>query len=362
MVKHNNVIPNQHFKKKWQFRVRTWFNQPARKLRRRQARAEKAAKAFPRPAAGALRPVVHGQTIKYNAKVRLGRGFTLAELKLLWMSLQLSCEGAAQPFAVASSGLALQWHHPQQQQQRKQRQQQQQQRRQQWRRQRRQQRQRQQQGEQQQQQQQGQQQQQQQRQQGSKLQGIQAASSGSAHATRCGSGWSPAAAPATHHPRSSGALDHPAIGNAHDDSCSRPAPALHELCYTHEAGIPAKLAPTIGISVDHRRRNSSLEGLQANVARLKAYRSNLVIFPRNANKPKKFEASKEEAAAAAAQVKGPVIPVVKEAPALEKVKITQELKDFKAYTKLRIERMNARLVGVRAKRAKEAEAAEKENA
>jgi large subunit ribosomal protein L13e len=36
MVKHNNVIPNGHFKKKWQFRVRTWFNQPARKLRRRQ--------------------------------------------------------------------------------------------------------------------------------------------------------------------------------------------------------------------------------------------------------------------------------------------------------------------------------------
>jgi ribosomal protein L13E len=26
--------------------------------------------------------VVHGQTIKYNAKVRLGRGFTLAELKV----------------------------------------------------------------------------------------------------------------------------------------------------------------------------------------------------------------------------------------------------------------------------------------
>jgi hypothetical protein len=50
-----------------------------------------------------------------------------------------------------------------------------------------------------------------------------------------------------------------------------------------------KLAPTIGISVDHRRRNRSLEGLQANVARLKAYRSNLVIFPRDAKKPKKFE-------------------------------------------------------------------------
>ncbi|KAJ0082116.1 hypothetical protein Patl1_12277 [Pistacia atlantica] len=32
-------------------------------------------------------------------------------------------------------------------------------------------------------------------------------------------------------------------------------------------GIPRKLAPTIGISVDHRRKNRSLEGLQANVQR-----------------------------------------------------------------------------------------------
>lgn len=62
--------------------------------------------------------------------------------------------------------------------------------------------------------------------------------------------------------------------------------------HPQEAGIPAKLAPTIGIAVDPRRRNSSLEGLQANVARLKAYRSNLVIFPRDAKKPKKFEVRK----------------------------------------------------------------------
>lgn len=34
MVSHNNVLPNQHFKKKWQFYVKTWFNQPARKTRR----------------------------------------------------------------------------------------------------------------------------------------------------------------------------------------------------------------------------------------------------------------------------------------------------------------------------------------
>lgn len=34
-MKHNNVVPNGHFKKHWQNYVRTWFNQPARKERRR---------------------------------------------------------------------------------------------------------------------------------------------------------------------------------------------------------------------------------------------------------------------------------------------------------------------------------------
>ena len=47
------------------------------------ARAEKAKKIFPRPTAGPLRPIVHGQTIKYNLKRRLGRGFTFEELKVL---------------------------------------------------------------------------------------------------------------------------------------------------------------------------------------------------------------------------------------------------------------------------------------
>jgi Ribosomal protein L13e len=43
MVKHNNEIPNQHFKKKWQFNVKTWFNQPARKVRRRTGARHSAA-------------------------------------------------------------------------------------------------------------------------------------------------------------------------------------------------------------------------------------------------------------------------------------------------------------------------------
>ena len=37
---------------------------------------------FPRPVAGLLRPVVRGQTLRYNAKRRVGRGFTHEELKV----------------------------------------------------------------------------------------------------------------------------------------------------------------------------------------------------------------------------------------------------------------------------------------
>ena len=45
------------------------------------AREKKAKAVFPRPTSGALRPVVHSQTQRYNTKIRAGRGFTLAELK-----------------------------------------------------------------------------------------------------------------------------------------------------------------------------------------------------------------------------------------------------------------------------------------
>ena len=58
------------------------------------------------------------------------------------------------------------------------------------------------------------------------------------------------------------------------------------LQYNQAAGIPKKLAPTIGISVDHRRRNSSLEGFQTNVQRLKTFKAKLVVFPRRARKVK----------------------------------------------------------------------------
>lgn len=69
-----------HFRKHWQERVRVHFDQAGKKVSRRNARAAKAAKIAPRPL-DMLRPVVRAPTVKYNRKVRAGRGFTLAEVK-----------------------------------------------------------------------------------------------------------------------------------------------------------------------------------------------------------------------------------------------------------------------------------------
>ena len=85
-MKHNQEIANAHFHKDWKLRVRTWFDQPKRKQRRRQARAEKAAKAFPRPVSGLLRPEVRCPTVRYQLRVRNGRGFTPSELKAVGIS------------------------------------------------------------------------------------------------------------------------------------------------------------------------------------------------------------------------------------------------------------------------------------
>ncbi len=81
-VAHNNVLPNNHFRKDWQIHVKTWFNQPGSKKTRRVNRVKKAAKIAPRPIDGLLRPAVRCPTLKYNMKLRAGRGFTLEELKV----------------------------------------------------------------------------------------------------------------------------------------------------------------------------------------------------------------------------------------------------------------------------------------
>jgi len=86
MVKHNNVVPNIHCHKKYSqssrgpLKVRLNLDQATKKKSRRLARAAKAAKIAPRPLQ-LLRPAVHCPTQRYSSKVRLGKGFTLEELK-----------------------------------------------------------------------------------------------------------------------------------------------------------------------------------------------------------------------------------------------------------------------------------------
>ncbi|KAK6203808.1 60S ribosomal protein L13 [Pestalotiopsis sp. IQ-011] len=205
-IKHNNQIQKNHFRKDWQRRVRTHFDQAPQKIRRRSARQAKAAALAPRPV-DKLRPVVRCPTIKYNRRVRAGRGFSLAELKA--------------------------------------------------------------------------------------------------------------------------------------------------------AGIPKQFAPTIGISVDHRRANLSEEGLALNVARLKAYKEKLVLFPRKGGKPKSGDSKETDVKDAVSTVSAalPIEAAPKGVYEISKNDVPKPVEGG-AYTKLRLERTNKRQQGQREKRAREKAEAE----
>ncbi len=131
------------------------------------------------------------------------------------------------------------------------------------------------------------------------------------------------------------------------------------LTWSQEAGIPRRLAPTIGISVDARRQNLSMESLATNVERLKAYRARLILFPRRAGQHKKDDASKEDVSAAnkAEHMKHTkvVLPIVNVESGFKEIKKNDMPEPIEggAYKKLREARSEARLVGKREKRAKE---------
>lgn len=187
--KGNNTIPNAHFHKDWQRYVKTWFNQPARKFKRKQNRIKKAVKVAPRPV-GLLRPIVRCPSFRYHTKVRAGKGFTLRELKA--------------------------------------------------------------------------------------------------------------------------------------------------------AGLNAAYARTVGIAVDQRRRNKSVESVQINAQRLKEYQQKLVLFPR-----KEGEKQTEKFATDMSNV----LPIKQTSIKAKARTVTEDEKKFNAYVFLRKARADARLVGIRAKRA-----------
>jgi len=205
------VIPNVHFRKvngmqHGRFNrvmMKTWLDQAGRKKRRMMNRQKKATKLSPRPSAGLLRPVVHPPTQRYNMKLRLGKGFTLDELK--------------------------------------------------------------------------------------------------------------------------------------------------------EAKIPVKLAPTIGIAVDHRRRNKCAESLKANVDRLKLYRSKLLIFPRKSGKKgvKKGDTPKSELQNVAQNTLKEIIPVPKPVLRVKARAITDAEKEKSVYKILKKARTDKHYDGVKRKKAAE---------
>ncbi|CAD8136377.1 unnamed protein product [Paramecium octaurelia] len=200
-MKHNQQLPNAHMRKHWTRFVKTFYNQPAAKRRRQLRRRAQALSASPRPVE-LLRPVVRGQTIKYNNVQKLGRGFSLIELK--------------------------------------------------------------------------------------------------------------------------------------------------------EAGLNGAFARTVGIAVDHRRRNLNQEELNNNVKRLKAYLQKLVLYPRVAGKPKNGvvkDSTNEVAAHPVAQNTNPEVITFQRTPKREKATvISKELRAKNVYRRLRQEWYNAKFVGVKEKR------------
>lgn len=130
------------------------------------------------------------------------------------------------------------------------------------------------------------------------------------------------------------------------------------------AGIPRPLAPTIGITVDHRRQNLSEEGLAINVARLKAYKERLILLPRKSNAPKKGDTKTDLSKINTAANVASVLPIAPTDIAFKEIKKSEVPAEIEggAYAKLRNSRATARYQGAREKRERdkaEAETAKK---
>jgi large subunit ribosomal protein L13e len=109
----------------------------------------------------------------------------------------------------------------------------------------------------------------------------------------------------------------------------------------------------------------SEESLALNVERLKAYKGRLILFPRKSNKPKKADSSKEDLkhdkTVRSVSLGFPMAHLTEGFSEVSKDDMPEAVEGG-AYAKLRKHRSDARLVGVREKRAKdkaEAEASKK---
>lgn len=120
------------------------------------------------------------------------------------------------------------------------------------------------------------------------------------------------------------------------------------------------MAPTIGISVDHRRQNLSEESLSANVARLKAYQQRLILLPRRSNAPKKGDTKTDLSKVEKVSLLSAALPIAPTDIAFREIKKGDMPAPIEggAYRQLRDARSNKRYQGAREKREKEKAAAE----
>ena len=68
----SKILPNVHLNKDWQEKVKTFFNQPAKKVKRRQQRKLKQKRLGFNPT-NKFRPAVRGQTRRYNKKLKCSK-------------------------------------------------------------------------------------------------------------------------------------------------------------------------------------------------------------------------------------------------------------------------------------------------
>lgn len=117
------------------------------------------------------------------------------------------------------------------------------------------------------------------------------------------------------------------------------------------AGVSMKKALSIGISMDHRRRNHCEESLKENTDRLKEYLSKLIIAPRK-SKAKKGDTSKDKLKNVKQNTLKTVLPIKKAALREKAREITAEEKAQSVYRIMRKARQVKRGVGREIKRAK----------
>merc|ERR1719468_1388843 len=121
-----------------------------------------------------------------------------------------------------------------------------------------------------------------------------------------------------------------------------------------EAKISPKLARTIGIAVDHRRRNKCAESLQLNVERLNLYKSKLLVFPKGSGKKavKKGDTPKSELQNVAQNTLKEIIPVPKPQLRIKARAITAEEKgeSYSAYKKMQKARIDQKWDGQKRKK------------